>query len=85
MSVASPECTPAFSTCSEMVVETISPSCATASTSISRPPSMNLETTTGWSPDTSPARVRKPVSSSGEYATFIAAPESTYDGRTRHG
>ena len=33
--VASPECTPAFSTCSEMAMITTSPSQATASTSIS--------------------------------------------------
>ena len=35
MSVASPECTPAFSTCSEMASAMISPSCATASRSTS--------------------------------------------------
>mmetsp|Transcript_32053 Transcript_32053/g.83929 ORF Transcript_32053/g.83929 Transcript_32053/m.83929 type:complete len:220 (-) Transcript_32053:313-972(-) len=66
ISVASPECTPAFSTCSEMVCSSTRPSCATASTSISRPSSMNLETTTGLSPEISPASVRKPVSSSCE-------------------
>mmetsp|Transcript_179 Transcript_179/g.289 ORF Transcript_179/g.289 Transcript_179/m.289 type:complete len:216 (-) Transcript_179:493-1140(-) len=66
MSVASPECTPAFSTCSETVCISRRPPCATASTSISRPFSMNLETTTGCSLLTCVAWSRKPVSSSAE-------------------
>mmetsp|Transcript_2994 Transcript_2994/g.6274 ORF Transcript_2994/g.6274 Transcript_2994/m.6274 type:complete len:208 (-) Transcript_2994:1868-2491(-) len=58
MSVASPECTPAFSTCSEIALMRTLPLCATASTSISRPFSMNLETTTGLSLETSAASLR---------------------------
>ena len=57
-SVASPECTPAFSTCSEMAHRTISPSSATASTSTSFEFCSNLVITTGCSGDTSAARVR---------------------------
>mmetsp|Transcript_57718 Transcript_57718/g.132522 ORF Transcript_57718/g.132522 Transcript_57718/m.132522 type:complete len:224 (-) Transcript_57718:3598-4269(-) len=58
INVASPECTPAFSTCSEMALTSTLPFCATASTSISRPSSMNLETTTGCSLDTEAASLR---------------------------
>ena len=47
--VASPEWTPAFSTCSDTAMQTTSPPAATASTSISLASMMNLEITTGWS------------------------------------
>mmetsp|Transcript_8537 Transcript_8537/g.29102 ORF Transcript_8537/g.29102 Transcript_8537/m.29102 type:complete len:217 (+) Transcript_8537:841-1491(+) len=58
MSVASPECTPAFSTCSMTARRSSLPSLPTPSTSISRPPSMNLEMTTGCSRDTKAASSR---------------------------
>ena len=85
INVASPECTPAFSTCSWIAQPTTLPSLAMPSISTSRPPWMNLEMTTGWSGDTPVASRRYSASFSAEYATFIAAPESTYDGRTRTG
>ncbi len=47
--VASPEWTPAFSTCSMMAEATTSPRSATASSSISLAFMMNLEMTTGYS------------------------------------
>ena len=83
--VASPECTPAYSICSEMPYSTISPHCATPSNSISLVSVMNCETTTGYSFDTSDAAARNRLSSSSSWQTFIAAPERTYDGRTRTG
>ena len=51
--VASPECTPAYSMCSEMAYSTISPFCATASNSISLVSCMNWDTTTGYCFETS--------------------------------
>merc|ERR1719354_30176 len=57
-SVASPECTPAFSTCSQTAIQTISPLQATASTSISFALLINLEMTTGCSLETSLACFR---------------------------
>mmetsp|Transcript_68195 Transcript_68195/g.162794 ORF Transcript_68195/g.162794 Transcript_68195/m.162794 type:complete len:236 (+) Transcript_68195:2966-3673(+) len=83
--VASPECTPAFSTCSEITHATTLPSFATASTSISLAFSMNLEMTTGCSLLMLTAGPRKFSRSSSLWHTFIAAPESTYEGRMRHG
>mmetsp|Transcript_10101 Transcript_10101/g.29762 ORF Transcript_10101/g.29762 Transcript_10101/m.29762 type:complete len:225 (-) Transcript_10101:1935-2609(-) len=65
MSVASPECTPAFSTCSMTARARSLPLSPTPSTSISRPFSTNLEMTTGCSRETSAASLRKPASSSG--------------------
>ena len=62
--VASPECTPAYSTCSEMAYSTTSPFCATASNSISLVSVMNCEITTGYSLLTSLAICRKRSSSS---------------------
>mmetsp|Transcript_26071 Transcript_26071/g.70513 ORF Transcript_26071/g.70513 Transcript_26071/m.70513 type:complete len:225 (+) Transcript_26071:583-1257(+) len=56
--VASPECTPAFSTCSMTARARSLPPWPTPSTSISRPPSMNLEMTTGCSRETSAASPR---------------------------
>ena len=50
--VASPEWTPAFSTCSMMAEATTSPRSATASSSISLAFRMNLEMTTGYSGET---------------------------------
>ena len=61
------------------------PSRQTASNSISFAFLINLETTTGWSGDTSAASPRKAASSESEVATFMAAPDSTNDGRTRTG
>lgn len=46
---------------------------------------MNLEITTGCSLETAAAWFRYVSRSCGEWATFIAAPESTYDGLTKHG
>ena len=63
----------------------ISPSLATASISTSLAFSMNRLTTTGCSLDTSAASCRKRSSSSWLLHTFMAAPESTYDGRTSTG
>ena len=56
--VASPLCTPASSTCSQMAHSAILPSSATASISISRAPVSNLVTTTGCSAFTARARSR---------------------------
>eukprot|EP00001_Collodictyon_triciliatum_P085575 15112_3 len=81
-SVASPEWTPAFSTCSEMATR-ISPLRATASISISLASSINLEMTTGRG-DTSAGLSQKSVKIFLVYATFMAAPLST-EGRTRMG
>ena len=78
--VASPEWTPANSTCSEMAYATISPLAATASTSISLAFSMNSLTTTGCSFDTLAAIWRKWSSCSELDTTFMAAPDNTYDG-----
>ena len=75
--VASPEWTPANSTCSDMAYTIISPFCATASISISLARSINELTTTGCFCDTSTASLRNSVSSSLLEHTFIAAPEST--------
>ena len=57
--VASPECTPAYSTCSEIAYARTSPSSATASNSISLHLCMNWLITTGCSFDTSAASERK--------------------------
>eukprot|EP00732_Lithocolla_globosa_P000992 Lithocolla_globosa_v1_NODE_410_length_4127_cov_7.757859.p3 type:complete len:104 gc:universal NODE_410_length_4127_cov_7.757859:1156-845(-) len=57
-SVASPECTPAFSTCSEITCRTTLPWTATASYSISFASWMYLDTTTGWSGETAAAWLR---------------------------
>ena len=46
---------------------------------------MNLEMTTGASSDTSTAMSKNPLSSASDRTTFIAAPDSTYDGRTSTG
>ena len=46
---------------------------------------MNLEITTGWSLLMAAADPRYDLKSLSQYATFIAAPLSTYDGRTRQG
>ena len=62
--VASPECTPAYSTCSLMAYSTISPFCATASNSISLVSCINWLITTGYSLLTSDAISRKRFSSS---------------------
>ena len=83
--VASPECTPANSMCSLIAYTTISPFCATASISTSLACSMNWLTTTGCFFDTLAASCRKRSSSSWLEHTFMAAPESTYDGRTSTG
>ena len=76
-SVASPECTPAFSTCSETAWRSISPLYETASMSISCASGMNLVSTTGYSVFTSAAMVRLCSSVDSSQITFIAAPEST--------
>ena len=76
-SVASPLCTPASSTCSVIAQSTTSPSRATRSSSISRAPSSNRETTTGCSCETAFAFFRMRPSSFGSWATDIAAPLST--------
>ena len=47
--------------------------------------SMNFEMTTGWSLFISVAMPRNSSKSAPLYATFMAAPLSTYDGRTRQG
>ena len=83
--VASPEWTPANSTCSEIAYAMISPSRATASISTSLVLVMNLEITTGCSLDTLAANCRNLCNCSSLEQTFIAAPDSTYDGRTRTG
>ena len=46
---------------------------------------MNFDTTTGWSGDTSAASPRKAANSLSDVATFMAAPLSTNEGRTRTG
>ena len=46
---------------------------------------MNLEITTGCSLLTAVASFKNFSKSCDDVATFIAAPESTYDGRTTHG
>jgi hypothetical protein len=84
-SVASPECTPAFSTCSDTAETITSPSEATASNSSSRAFSRNFDTTTGCFGETRVARLRKLSSSVSFDATPIAAPDSTYEGRTSTG
>ena len=63
----------------------ISPSLATASISTSLAFSMKRLTTTGCFFDTLAARLRKRSSSSWLEHTFMAAPESTYEGRTSTG
>ena len=68
-----------------MAYATISPFCATASISTSLACSMNWLTTTGCFFDTLAASWRKRSSSSWLEQTFIAAPDSTYDGRTSTG
>ena len=75
--VASPECTPANSMCSDIAYAFISPPAATASISISLAFCMNSVTTTGCCFDTFAARRRKRTSSSWLEHTFIAAPERT--------
>ena len=71
--------------CSLMAYATISPFCATASISTSLACSMNWLTTTGCFFDTLAASCRKRSSSSWLEHTFMAAPDSTYDGRTSTG
>ena len=83
--VASPEWTPAYSICSEMAYASISPLRATASISISLACSINLLTTTGWSSLTLAANCKNLSSSSMLEQTFMAAPDNTYEGRTRTG
>ncbi|KAH3688091.1 hypothetical protein WICPIJ_000933 [Wickerhamomyces pijperi] len=83
--VASPEWIPAFSTCSETACTMTLPWLATASTSISWAPSMNLEMTTGWSGDTLAALPSLNSNSSSLLITDMAAPERTYEGRTNTG
>ncbi len=83
--VASPECTPAFSTCSEMAKFNTVPFCATASNSISLALRMYLEITTGLSGLTSLAALRQLSSSCGVLATDMAAPDSTKEGRMSTG
>src|SRR3989338_4243913 len=68
-----------------MAYTTSVPFFATPSISISRAFSMNFEITTGWSEEISTARLRYLTSESLSSATLIAAPESTYDGRTKTG
>ena len=46
---------------------------------------INFDITTGWSLDTAVACCRYDSKSWWEWTTFMAAPERTYDGRTRHG
>ena len=75
--MASPEWTPASSTCSLMAQSTISPSSATASISSSRAWVSNLEITTGCSGETALAQARMRESSFFSRATLMAAPEST--------
>ena len=75
--VASPECTPANSICSEIAYMTISPLSATASISTSLACSMNWLTTTGCFCDTLAASCKKRSSSSWLEQTFMAAPLST--------
>mmetsp|Transcript_19784 Transcript_19784/g.67951 ORF Transcript_19784/g.67951 Transcript_19784/m.67951 type:complete len:338 (-) Transcript_19784:3320-4333(-) len=84
-SVASPEWTPASSTCSCVAQQMILPFWATPSISSSRAPRTNLEMTTGWSAETSLALSSICCSCTASRATAMAAPESTYDGRTRTG
>ena len=75
--VASPEWTPAFSTCSVIAWKRISPRWATASISTSFASSMNLVMTTGCSPQIEAASPRAVARLSRSQATRIAAPEST--------
>mmetsp|Transcript_18068 Transcript_18068/g.69912 ORF Transcript_18068/g.69912 Transcript_18068/m.69912 type:complete len:242 (-) Transcript_18068:1069-1794(-) len=75
--LASPLCTPAFSMCTATAQLTRRPFCATASTSTSRAPSMNLLITTGCSAEMSLASARNASSSLRDLATFMAAPLST--------
>ena len=84
-SVASPEWTPAFSTCSDMADTRISPRFATPSNSISFAFSTNLLMTTGYSREISSARSKNLHNSSSVEATAIAAPLSTYEGLTSTG
>mmetsp|Transcript_33340 Transcript_33340/g.68042 ORF Transcript_33340/g.68042 Transcript_33340/m.68042 type:complete len:321 (-) Transcript_33340:3246-4208(-) len=84
-SVASPLWTPAFSMCSCIAAAMISPSLPTPSNSISLAPSMKSEMTTGCSAETSDASVSMARRWSSLYATFMAAPDRTYEGRTRTG
>jgi hypothetical protein len=75
--VASPEWTPAFSTCSDTAHTTRSPSLATASSSISCASTSNFEITTGWSGESRVARSTYSWSVSADHTTRIAAPDST--------
>ncbi len=75
--VASPECTPANSMCSDIAYAIISPLFATASISSSFAFSMNSETTTGYFFETFEARLRNCSSSESFDTMFIAAPDST--------
>ena len=61
------------------------PLLATPSNSISFALRMNLDTTTGWSGLTTAAPARHCLSCSSSEATFMAAPERTYEGRTSTG
>ena len=83
--VASPEWTPANSICSLMAEANSCPWSATASNSISLQRVMKRLTTTGCSCDTSAAILRQRSKLARVWHTFIAAPESTYEGRTKIG
>ena len=48
-------------------------------------PRMNLVITTGWSLLTMAASPKKFLRSASVLATFMAAPDKTYEGRTRQG
>ena len=61
------------------------PSLQTASNSISFAFLINFDTTTGWSGLTSAASPRNAASSLSLVATFMAAPLSTNEGRTKTG
>ena len=75
--VASPEWTPACSTCSDTACARTTPLRATPSNSISWALVMNLVMTTGCSGDTAVACCKYCSSDSSSVATFMAAPLST--------
>ncbi len=83
--LASPECVPAFSTCSEMAKLTILPETATASYSNSLAFSKYFEITTGCSGLMAVANFRNCNNWVASNATFMAEPLKTYEGLTNTG
>ena len=75
--VASPECVPAFSTCSVMAYKANSPLIATPSISISRAFSINFDKTSGCSAEIAIARSRNFFKKISSGAIAMADPDKT--------